>query len=957
MPRRCCIPGCKVNYDSTLKETGKCESTFAFPKDPEQVEKWLKAIPRKDWQPSNSSVVCSNHFCNSDILRYHEFSLPSGEVKKVPLKYPKLSKDAVPRFFKNLPKYLSNTKVQNRSDPEKRRETISQREEEVIETFLKSDMISDFKDLKDNFMKEISTILPWEVKIGADKLYFYTLNLDSCLSINSTIIVDKDLQVQVVLNDNHLSPNELKWVLPCTLKLERWSQLQNLLSRYKLPDSAEEIEYNVTELLKQSIKLLSKAFTKCEDDDTFLYTRQLELILDQLTQIVSNKNRYCPATIIMSFIIYSQSPSCYNLIRDFFILPHKRYIQSISSSLSVSPTEDSNNKNYLLNISKSLSDTEKVIALIIDEIYITSRVDYRSQSIVGSAENEGVRDCEFAKTIVTFMISSVFGSLNEVVKLWPVNNVKGLELAEGTKEVVDFVQECGFEVICIITDNHSINRIMFKSLSDNGFWFNNPKNPEKLIFLLFDFIHIFKNIWKNWLNLKNLYNTFVFYDFEHDSLKYAKLQDVKNIYEMEKDLLTKKAYKLNYKSLYPSTLERQKVHLADNVFHQSTISGLRTIEGCEDTADFLEIIRHWWDIVNTRNYLKGTLKRNDWSKPFQNTSDFRIDFLNKFVAWLDKWHSMKNNNGHLTNETCQALKQSTTVLIKIIQYSFQHYSIKYVLPGKFTSENLEKRFGIYRILSGCNYNVSLDDVLSAEKKIRMKHIFKNLNHSLSLSDIKAQFSLISENDIKESFEIEDSLGNEFLFILQSNYLQVSDVDDSTKIYISGYASHTISKKLNQCENCISLLTERKGSKTGNEYFDYLQRDGLSVANDRVTYVFVHMVSIMQYIMNNKECEVKFLKCYKQKDILCKLTIASIQSDFYYSDFLTNCSRCNKSYFRILNMLCSVFSNICLNNYVKIKNNYNIETQKLKNKKRLSDSVNQNSQTRRKLNTFSSNFAK
>ncbi|VEN41670.1 unnamed protein product [Callosobruchus maculatus] len=948
MPRRCCVPGCKENYDTTLKKTKTPVSTFSFPKEEKQREKWLRAIPRKDWIPTTTSAVCANHFCESEIVRFNEFKLPNGQINKVMLKYPKLSKNAVPSNFPNLPKYLSSEIKEGRSDPETRRAAIVQRNEDLFKNFMDNDMIVGFDDLKLNLEKIYSS--KWEVKADDVSIYFYNLStIDKCLSINNTIHIDQSMQVTVFHKGNKLSPNDLKWILPCDLKLERWSQLTNLLSRYSLNN--DSVQSNpITDLLNQAIDSLSKAYVKCEEDESFAYTKHLEIIIDQLIQMVSKKNRYCPATIIMSFIIYSQSPSCYKLIRDFFVLPHKRYLQSISASLNVSPKNDLNNKNYLLNVAETLSDTEKVVSLIIDEIYISTRLDYRSHSIVGSAENENrSAGCEFAKTIVTFMISSVFGKMNEVVKLWPVNNVKGIELAEMSKYVIDFVQSCNFEVLCVISDNHSINRIMFKSLSDNGFWFPNPKDSEKAIFLLFDFVHIFKNIWKNWLNLKNLYNTFVFCDFTSDKLKYAKLQDIKNIYEKEKTLLTKQAYKLNFKSLYPSNLERQKVHLADNVFHQSTISSLKCTPEYQDTADFVEIIRRWWDIVNTRNVLKGTLKRNEWSKPFENISDVRIDFLEKFVNWLDKWHNIENNNGHLTNETFQAIRQSTIVLVKLIRYCFEHYAIKYILPGKFTSENLEKRFGIYRVLSGCNYNVSLDDVLAAEKKIRVKHIFQNINKSFSLSDIREQFSLITDDDIEETFETHGLLANEFISILNTNYLQVSDVDDATKIYISGYASHTISKKLNNCGSCISIITMSKGNLTGNKYFDNLQRNGLSIATDRVCYIFYHMASIMQYIMNNKDCEAKFLKFNQHKFILCKLTIESIKSDIYYNDFQNICEECGTSYEKILNMICSVLSNVFLNNFIKIKNNNNFESQKLKKKR--SEEPTQNTQKQRKLGTF------
>jgi hypothetical protein len=116
-----------------------------------------------------------------------------------------------------------------------------------------------------------------------------------------------------------------------------------------------------------------------------------------------------------------------------------------------------------------------------------------------------------AKTVLTYMISSAFGNLKEVVKFVPVNKIKGTEITKITKQIINFVQDCGFEVLCVITDNHSINRAMFKTLS---FKIANPKSPEKTIFLTYDLVHIFKNIWKYWLNLKNLDHTIVFYDWE-----------------------------------------------------------------------------------------------------------------------------------------------------------------------------------------------------------------------------------------------------------------------------------------------------------------------------------------------------------------------------------------------------------------------------------------------------------
>ncbi|VEN45422.1 unnamed protein product [Callosobruchus maculatus] len=497
MPRRCYIPGCKSNYDSSLKDSNnnnKCETTFSFPKCPQRLARWLNAIPRKEWTPSKSSVVCAKHFSESDVIRFHEFKTPSGEIKKVSLAYPKLCESATPRKFPNLPNYLSSDPPRTRADPEKRRENFLQCGKKVLEDFLSEDVINNFEDLLKNFKNKIP-LHNWDIKACSDKLLFYGLNFDihNGCSVIRTLMIASDLTVRVYIKNNELYEKQLNWILNLDHKLERWSQLENLISHYNTVEDFE-VEVTVVDMISRGLAVISKAYTQSETNDGFLYGTQLEIIIDQLTQIVSNKRRYKPSTIIMAFILYCQSPSCYDIVRDFFILPHKRYLQSISGSLAVSPKDEHHNKNYFASIIKTLSVRELVVTLIIDEICVTSRLDYRAQTVVGYAENDSSNKDEFAKTIVAFMVCSAFGNLNEIVKLWPVNNVKGNELASMTKEVINFVQECGCEVVPVVTDNHRINRTMFKTISGNGQTFPNPKDTKKNIFLLYD-LYIFLKIY------------------------------------------------------------------------------------------------------------------------------------------------------------------------------------------------------------------------------------------------------------------------------------------------------------------------------------------------------------------------------------------------------------------------------------------------------------------------------
>lgn len=52
MPNKCCVPHCRGNYDSTCKVR-----VFRFPQDEEQRRKWVRAIPRENFSPTQYSRV------------------------------------------------------------------------------------------------------------------------------------------------------------------------------------------------------------------------------------------------------------------------------------------------------------------------------------------------------------------------------------------------------------------------------------------------------------------------------------------------------------------------------------------------------------------------------------------------------------------------------------------------------------------------------------------------------------------------------------------------------------------------------------------------------------------------------------------------------------------------------------------------------------------------------------
>ena len=54
---KCCIYNCRFNYAGENHTV-----VFSFPRDDDLKKIWVRFVNRKDWSPSNSSVICIKHF-------------------------------------------------------------------------------------------------------------------------------------------------------------------------------------------------------------------------------------------------------------------------------------------------------------------------------------------------------------------------------------------------------------------------------------------------------------------------------------------------------------------------------------------------------------------------------------------------------------------------------------------------------------------------------------------------------------------------------------------------------------------------------------------------------------------------------------------------------------------------------------------------------------------------------
>ena len=90
MGRKCCVPNCRSGYlvknDSSSEEKRKL-AVFSLPKHEDIRRKWIRPIPRDNWEPSTNSGVCQHHFKPGDFVFNRTATNEKCKKNKAPWHY------------------------------------------------------------------------------------------------------------------------------------------------------------------------------------------------------------------------------------------------------------------------------------------------------------------------------------------------------------------------------------------------------------------------------------------------------------------------------------------------------------------------------------------------------------------------------------------------------------------------------------------------------------------------------------------------------------------------------------------------------------------------------------------------------------------------------------------------------------------------------------------------------
>ena len=107
----------------------------------------------------------------------------------------------------------------------------------------------------------------------------------------------------------------------------------------------------------------------------------------------------------------------------------------------------------------------------------------------------------------------------------------------------------------------------------------------------------------------------------------------------------------------------------------------------------------------------------------------KIDFLRKMNEWLTDWTDSKQLG--LTRQTLDALICTNNAIADLCSDLLES-GYQFILTGRLQTDPLERRFSLYRRMSGGRFLVSLKEVLQSESIVKMKTLLKR---NLALEDL------------------------------------------------------------------------------------------------------------------------------------------------------------------------------------------------------------------------------
>ena len=462
-----------------------------------------------------------------------------------------------------------------------------------------------------------------------------------------------------------------------------------------------------------------------------------------------NGYRWDQEVIRQCIILHARSPGAYECLRKsrMVILPCPKTLRSYlgSSTMDVGVT-DIVKEALKAKIEELGGGLGLHVNIALDEVAIKPNETYvrHADKLVGHVDMAGIVETKneekLANKLLTFAINGLANSFCIIVGYFLVNKMTAEELSKLTLHVIEEVEKIGFNVVGAVADNASTNTKMFKMINPDKILAHvipHPNDAKRKLFISFDSSHI----------IKNVRNQFIDRSLQRNG-KPINFDFIKRLHLKQKFMLLKFVKKLSERHLEPTTIERQNVQRALDIFSRPMVAALEALRrrktsgfmGSEETISFMCKMIKWFEIHDISNLTQGIYQRLKNKVPFHSSDDVRLKWLQDFLKWLIDWKKTITDKNHfLTAETFEAIVITTKSTIGKISYLLDTAGFKFVLTRKFNSDNLERKFSALRQANGGNYNMEAKAAIyGIEKLLRTGITYCAINCNVSLAREKQQ---------------------------------------------------------------------------------------------------------------------------------------------------------------------------------------------------------------------------
>ena len=419
-------------------------------------------------------------------------------------------------------------------------------------------------------------------------------------------------------------------------KLSTTSEVLNILAYLKA------VTADSSDLRATAAQLLDR--TSQENEDSIWAQFLAEQL--RLANVPQKQRRYSTMLLCSAMVWDRTSPKLYDDLRSsgMLFLPHKVTLRRLTSALSVKEGLEVGTTTYLQMRIKKLNPREKIVNIAMDEAYTARAVELAGGRVLCDSK-DGTTN-----TIFCLHISSIAGRYEDMVAMVPVPHITTQDIKDIFFKVLRQLTDIGFTVVSVTTDGHRTNQSFHRSLGEDGEhpeYIINPYSDSEgdRIYPMYDTVHLFKNIYYNLLNKKHL----VCPPFPgSEAPMNAMLTHLVQVFNMEQGAEAKMAFKLTDKVIHPTNFERVNVQLAISATHETTTAALDYFgqqdkhSAFKQTAEFLRLMRKWFDVVNVKSASVNSRLNDPIRKPITNEEKGGLDFLEKFsqmmATWLDSTH-------------------------------------------------------------------------------------------------------------------------------------------------------------------------------------------------------------------------------------------------------------------------------------------------------------------------------